>query len=505
MTAALPILIPFSAALVLLFLATLGRTRSIKTQRWVSLGASAALLGASLYLLAGTLGGEIFVLELGGWQAPFGIVLVVDRLAAIMLTLAALLGTLIALYSLGTIDRRREAFYYHPLFQVLLMGVCGSFTTGDIFNLFVWFEVMLIASFVLLALGGERPQIEGALKYVTLNLISSAMFLSAIGLLYGAAGSLNFADLSVRLADTDQPWLKATLAMLFLTSFGIKSAIFPLFFWLPGSYATPPAPVTAIFAGILTKVGVYAILRTVSLLFVGAEEVVLPTLIVLSIPTMVVGVFGAVSQNEFRRILAFHSISQIGYITLGVGLFTPLGIAGSLVFMIHHSLVKTGLFLVSGIVNKLRGTYQLKPLGGLYPAHMSLSILFFVLAMGLAGMPPSSGFVAKLAVIRAALEPGTVLAYVGAGAALFTGIYTMYSMTKIWGEAFWKSKPEDGAEDKVLSQGDKVSTYVPLASLAALMLFVGLAAGTVMDISFAAADQVLDTDAYIDAVLGGDR
>jgi multicomponent Na+:H+ antiporter subunit D len=368
-------------------------------------------------------------------RAPFGITLVADLLSAIMVVLAGLMGLAVAVYSLASIDQQREAFGYYPLLHILLMGVCGAFLTGDIFNLYVWFEVMLIASFVLLALGSERPQIEGAIKYVTLNLMSSAIFLAAVGILYGVVGTLNMADLAVKLPTVTPPGLVTTLAMLFLVAFGVKAAVFPLFFWLPASYHTPPVAVSAIFAGLLTKVGVYAMIRVFTLLFVQNVGYTHTLILVMAGLTMLTGVLGAVAQNEFRRILSFHIVSQIGYMIMGLGLCTRLALAGSVFYIVHHIIMKTNLFLVSGVAYRLRGTFELKDLGGLYQAHPLLALLFLIPALSLAGMPPLSGFFAKLVLLQAGLEMGQ---YVIVAVALAVGLLTLVSMTKIWAEAFWK-------------------------------------------------------------------
>ncbi|MCT7654634.1 hypothetical protein MBH78_07270 [Oceanimonas sp. NS1] len=246
----------------------------------------------------------------------------------------------------------------------------GAFLTGDIFNLYVWFEILLIASFGLMILGGERAQMEGAIKYVTLNLISSAMFLTAVGLLYGYAGTLNMADLAVKLNGPEQSGLVTVIAMLFLVAFGIKAAAFPLFFWLPASYHTPPVAISAVFAGLLTKVGVYALYRVFSLIFVQDIGFTHGTvLMAMGIFTMVTGVLGAAAQFEVRRILSFHIISQIGYMLVGLALFTPLAVAGGVFYIFHHIIVKTNLFLVSGVMYRYHGSYDLSRLGACTARH----------------------------------------------------------------------------------------------------------------------------------------
>ena len=317
----LPILIPLITAIVCLFF-----WRSRTVQRAVAVTGSALLLAAGLALLARVAHAGIQTTQAGAWPAPYGITLVADLLSAIMVVMAGLMSLAVTIYSLISMDQRREAFGYYPLLNILLMGVGGAFLTGDLFNLYVWFEVMLIASFVLLALGGERPQLEGAIKYVTINLVSSAIFLAAVAILYNQTGTLNMADLAVQIRQTQSPGLVTTLAMMFLVCFGIKAAIFPLYFWLPASYHTPPVAVTAVFAGLLTKVGVYSMIRVFTLIFTENGHYIHGLLIVLGGLTMVIGVLGAVSQNEFRRILSVHIISQIGYMIMGLGIFTPLAI-----------------------------------------------------------------------------------------------------------------------------------------------------------------------------------
>ena len=259
----LPLLIPLSAAIVSLL-----AWKSRRAPRVLSVIGSAALFISGLSLLESVRQNGIQAAQMNGWPAPFGITLVADLFSAIMVTIAGFMGLAVAVYSLATMDRQREAFGYYPLLHFLLMGVCGAFLTGDLFNLYVWFEVMLMSSFVLMALGGERAQMEGAIKYVTINLISSAIFLAAVGMLYGVVGTLNMADIAEKLRGAPRLDLLTTISMLFLIAFGIKAAVCPLFFWLPASYHTPPVAISAIFAGLLTKVGVYALIRVFTLLFI---------------------------------------------------------------------------------------------------------------------------------------------------------------------------------------------------------------------------------------------
>ncbi|MEZ4300185.1 MAG: proton-conducting transporter membrane subunit [Polyangiaceae bacterium] len=310
----LPLLIPLFTAI-----ATLFARRARGVQRALSAAGAAGLLAASVFLLRATLVNGIQGVQVGGWPAPFGITLAADVLAAGMVLLAGLTGALGMLYSLGDIDARRERAGYHTLYHLMLLGVCGAFVAGDLFNLYVWFEVMLVASFALLSLGGEPAQIEGAMKYVSLSLISSALFLSGLGLFYGLFGTLNMAHAAVVLRSLP-PGKASVVSMVLLLAFGIKAALFPLYFWLPASYPAPPVPVAAVLAGLLSKVGVYAIVRTFTLLFVGDGTSRRGLFLVAAGLTMVSGVLGAVSQGDVRRILAFHSVSQMGYMMMGLGL-----------------------------------------------------------------------------------------------------------------------------------------------------------------------------------------
>ena len=496
----LPILIPLTTAAVCLLF---WRLRSV--QRLLgTLGAAAHLVAAVLLLVAVWQNG-IFATQLGNWPAPFGITLVADLFSAIMTVLAALMGMMVVIYSLGSMDSARESFGYYAFFHFLLMGVSGVFLTGDLFNLYVWFEVMLMASFVLLALGGEKPQLEGAIKYVTLNLISSALFLTALGILYGMAGTLNMADLSRQLNNEMHMGVVSTLAMLFLVAFGIKSALFPLFFWLPASYHTPPVSISAIFAGLLTKVGVYTLIRVFSLLFNQDIAYTHTIILVVAGLTMVTGVLGAMAQNEFRRILSFHIISQVGYMVMGLGLFTPLALAGSIFYIMHHIIVKTNLFLVSGVARRIQGSYRLEKLGGLYQTAPLLTIIFIISAFSLAGLPPLSGFWAKLILVKASLD---IAGYLIAATALGVGLLTLFSMAKIWAAAFWGDQPPaetdvDEGTHLQLNAAKKIALYLPMMILGLLTLIIGLMPEPFFDLATKAAEQLLNPAAYIHAVLGG--
>jgi multicomponent Na+:H+ antiporter subunit D len=492
----LPIFVPLIAA-ALALLAWKNRL----AQRVIGVAGAATLLVVSLGLLLVVNEQGVLALQAGAWPAPFGITLVADLLSAIMVAITGLMLLAVVIYSLASIDPARESFGYYPLLLLLSLGVNGAFLTGDLFNLYVWFEVLLITSFVLLALGSERVQLAGAIKYVTLNLIASAIFLSAVGILYSATGTLNMADLAVRLGEIEQPGLATVLAMFFIVAFGIKAGIFPFFFWLPESYHVPPLPVTTIFSALLTKVGVYALLRTFTLLFTQDIAYTHNLLLVIAGFTMVTGVLGAVAQGEIRRLLSFHIISQIGYLLLGLALFTPLALAGAVAFMLHVIITKSALFLVSGIVHRLQGSYLLDKLGGLYQSNIGVAMLFLLPALSLAGLPPLSGFWAKLALVQAGLQAEQ---YVIIIVALGVSVLTLFSMTKIWAAAFWKPRPEGSEPPTVVPVGwQRLALFAPAVVLVSLTVVIGLLAGPVMSFSMAASEQLLDPALYINAVLGG--
>ena len=367
---------------------------------------------------------------------------------------------------------------------------------------------MLVASFALLILGGERAQMEGAIKYVTLNLLASVIFLTAVGLLYGTVGTLNMADIALRMDEAEHSGMVEVLAVMFMVAFGIKAAAFPLFFWLPASYHTPPVAVSALFAGLLTKVGVYSLFRVFTLIFDQTMGYLQDIMLWGAVLTMVTGVLGAAARYEFRRILSFHIVSQIGYMILGLALYTPLAIAGGVFAIVHNIVVKTNLFLISGITHRLQGTYQLKKMGGLYRERPWLAVAFFISAFSLAGIPPLSGFFAKFVLVRAGLEAE---AYVATGFALAVGLMTLYSMVKIWNDVFWKALPEENnvpasqtsvGDDGRLLKPNLWMMYTPVVVLAMMSLLIGVFAEPMMQVMSLIGDQLMSPSGYIEAVMG---
>ena len=489
-----PILIPLlTAVLSYLF-------RKSPAGRWISVAGTVALLLASVVLMAEVLEEGVVAAQMSNWQAPFGITLVADLLGAVMVVITAITGLATVIYTLSELPERLDRLGFHALLQTLLMGVCGAFVTGDLFNLYVWFEVMLISSFGLLVLGASREQLDGGIKYVLLNLVSTIMFLAGTGLLYGLTGTLNMADLHLAVREVENTGLLTTVAVMFMVAFGVKAALFPLFFWLPASYHTPPVAVSAIFAGLLTKVGVYALIRMFTLVFdqdVGFTHTIL---LWASVVTMVTGVLGAAAMNDFRRILSFHIISQIGYMVLGLALYTPLGLMGAVFYLVHHIIVKANLFFVAGVAKRIAGSTDLARIGGLYAHAPVLAFLFLIPAFSLAGFPPLSGFWAKYVVVKAALD---LEMWFVAGVSLAVGLLTIFSMTKIWGSAFWPAHP-DGVKPRLsdLPMGDRMALMLPIVALAALTCIIGLFPESFVLFAERAAAQLLDPTDYVTTVLG---
>lgn len=494
---ATPLFLPFLTAVIAFLL----RHKSLG--HWISVAGNLAFTVSAFLLLFTVLNNGVVAAQMGGWGAPFGITLVADYLSAVMVVITAITALAVSIFALADISAKAEHLGYHALFNVLIAGVCGAFLTGDLFNLYVWFEVMLISSFGLLVLGGRKEQLDGGVKYVTLNLISTILFLSGIGLLYGMTGTLNMADLAVVVPQVENQGLVTVIAMMFMVAFGVKAAVFPLFFWLPASYHTPAFAVSAVFAGLLTKVGVYALMRMFTLVFAGDVDVTHEVLLWVAAFTMLTGVLGAAAQNDIRKILSFHIVSQIGYMVMGLALMTPLAIAGAVFYLVHHIIVKANLFLIAGVAQRLTGSTDLKKIGGLYKAAPFLAILFIVPAFSLAGFPPLSGFWAKYVLVAASLE---IEAWTIAAVALVVGLLTIFSMTKIWGEAFWKPHPE-GIEPSLdrLDRNARWAMVLPIGSLAVMTCVIGLYPDPFVNFAETAAQQLLDPSAYIQTVLGVTR
>lgn len=429
---AIPVLLPFVGAALALVLA-----KRPRTQRIVSVATLAIVLVDALFLLVITASGPI-TLDVGGWAAPVGITLVGDRLSALMLVVSVFVTLCVLIFSsTQEIDesKRLPLAIYQPTFLILSAGVSNAFLTGDLFNLYVGFEILLVSSFVLITLGGTRDRMRSGAVYVVVSVVSSTIFLVGLAMTYAATGTVNMAQLAIRLPEID-PGVAALIQVVFLVAFGVKAAVFPLSAWLPDSYPTAPAPVTAVFAGLLTKVGVYAIIRTQTIIF--AESRLNTLLLVIGMATMVIGILGAVAQDDIKRLLSFTLVSHIGFMLWGVGTGGVDALTAAIFYTAHHIIVQTALFLVAGIMERVGGTTSLVKLGSLMKLYPFLAVLFLVPALNLSGVPPLSGFIGKVGLIQASAASGRPIDWVLIAGGLVSSLLTLYALIRAWNMAFWQ-------------------------------------------------------------------
>ncbi|EHR51670.1 formate hydrogenlyase subunit 3/multisubunit Na+/H+ antiporter, MnhD subunit [Saccharomonospora marina XMU15] len=502
----LPVLLPLLAAAVSLLL---GQVSAV--QRVLSIVVLTTSVVIAAVLLFGSDNGGPIILRLGGYAPPVGITLVADRIAALLLlvSMVVMLGVLV--FAIGQrvtdLGRASTTTAFHPMYLVLCAGVSLAFLTGDLFNLFVAFEIMLSASYVLLTRGSTAARVRAGMTYVIVSLTSSLLFLTMVAGIYAATGTVNLADLSQRVPDLP-PGVRGMLGLLLVVVFGIKSAVVPLHFWLPDSYPTAPAPITALFAALLTKVGVYAIIRTQTLLFDRSQD--WNFLLAAALLTMLVGALGAIAQNDLNRMLSFLLVSHIGYMLFGLALFSVTGLTGVILYVVHHIAVQAALFLVSGLITRYTGTASLRDMCGVASGHPAVALLFAVPALSLAGIPPLSGFVAKVVLLRAGSETATPMAYTVTGVAVLTSFLSLYAMTRVWIGVFWgKPRPPvpdaDPADEVTVGTGvTSKPMLVSAASVVAVGMAIAAAAGPLSSFSERAATDLLDRGPYQAAVLGGD-
>lgn len=519
--APLPVVLPLiGAALSLL----LGRRPHLQRIVTTTVVAAVVAVSATLLYLVDTHG--IFVLQVGGWDAPIGISIVVDRLSALMLLVSSVVLLAVIVYAIGQGIRdgngEQPVSIFLPTYLILTAGVCQAFLAGDLFNLYVGFEVLLVSSFVLLTLGASADRVRAGASYVLVSVLSSMIFLIGIAATYAATGTLNMAQISERVGDLPSGVATAIFGVL-LVAFGIKAAVFPLSTWLPDSYPTAPAPVTAVFAGLLTKVGVYAIIRAHSLLF--AEVHLDGLLMVCGLLTMLVGILGAIAQNDIKRLLSFTLISHIGYMIFGIALSSVAGMAGAVYYVAHHIIVQTTLFLVVGLIERQAGSASLRRLGSLARMSPLLAIIFLIPALNLGGIPPFSGFIGKVALLEAGAQNGSPLAWALVAASVVTSLLTLYVVARVWTKAFWRARADapdgdlaadspsaliDDSNDIQFADRDDVgrmpaTMVLPTVGLVVVGLLLTVFAGPMIDISERAARDLNNRSIYIDAVLGSDQ
>ncbi len=483
-----PIILPLLTGMLLIFL-----RRYPLTQRaisFVSVSITLVLAGA---LITRVKDSGIQTLNVGGWDAPFGITLAADMMAAILVFTTLVISLVGLIFTYRSIGHAHERHYVYPMILVLICGVNGSFLTGDIFNLFVFFEVMLISSYVLLNLGGKKAQLRESIKYVLINIVSSTLFVVAIAYLYSIVGTLNMAHLSERVAAAGQDGLMTTVSLLFLIVFSVKAGLF-LFFWLPGSYSAPPVAISAIFAALLTKVGIYAIMRMFTLIFYHQPQVTHTLMMVMGALTMILGAFGAIGYSGIRKILAYNVIVSVGFILFGVGVASAASLSGAMYYLVHDMLAKALIFILGGAIIRIAGTDQLADINGLIKYRPWLGWLFLLSALALAGVPPLSGFVGKVMILQGGVERGYYLmAIIG----LLSSLLVLYSVLKVFVQSFWG--------ETLLSEGEEHATgksaLVPGVILSLLIVGLGLGAEWALDYIEVAVHTMLNPGVYIDAVL----
>lgn len=448
-------------------------------------------------LLARVIAEGPITMTMGRWLPPFGIAFTVDLLGAILTLVSGIAALAAGIYGAGDVNDSGRRYGFYPFLFLMMAGVSGAFLTGDVFNLYVWFEVLLIASFGLLILGSERGQIDGATKYAFLNLVATTLFLIATGYLYGIFGTLNMADIATKAPEMSDKAPLITLVSLFVLAFGMKAAAFPVNFWLPASYHTPRVVVSALFAGLLTKVGVYALMRIVLLLFPAERDVLAMMIALVAAATMLLGAVGALAQTDFRRLLGYLVVSGIGIMFAGIALASPGGLSGTVFYAVHSMVVMTALYLASGLAARVSGGFSIALTGGIYRSHVALAGMTLMLFFAVSGLPPFSGFWPKVVLVKASLDVG---AWWLATAILLSGFLTTIAVGRVWLLTYWRNAP---AEESAVAAPAPISVfvdYLPLTMLTAIVVILGVFPQQILELSQIAAEQLLNPVGYIRSV-----
>lgn len=485
----MPLLIPLLTGIILIFV-----NRYIRLVRWISGISSIIFIAFSAAVVQNVHISGIQTLHMSGWMAPFGITFTADMFAALLVLATAIIGAACLFYSFATMDERREKHFYYALVHFLLTGVTGSFLTGDIFNLFVCFEVMLIASYALIVTGGEKRQLRESLKYILINVVSSTLFVVAIAYLYASVGTLNMAHISERVAEAGQGGILSAVALLLLLVFGLKAGLF-LFFWLPGSYSVPPAAIIALFGGLLTKVGVYTIVRTFTLIFYHDPGLTHTIIAWMAGATMVLGAIGAIAYRNVNKILIFNIVISIGFLSFALVTMNEAGLAGTVIYLIHDMLAKTLLFLLGGLLIAVAGTTNVRLMSGLIRKYPALGWMFLITALAIVGVPPLSGFIGKLLIIQGGLQAEL---YLLTGLGLASSLFALYSLMKIFMQAFWGEERDSTPQ---LKTGSVRAALLPAAGLLLLLIVIGVGAELLTPYIDQAQDVLSNPDQYIQAVL----
>lgn len=484
----LPMVLPVLAGIALIFF-----RRQVQVQRWVSFLVMVVNAGIAVYLLNVIQAEGILRLDFGGWEPPFGILFVADSFSVMLVLTTSIVAAICLLYAFSSISKDHEQMFFYSFVNFLVAGVNGSFLTGDLFNLYVCFEVMLLASYVLIALGGKKVQLRESIKYVFINVLSSWFFLIGIAYLYGSLGTLNLAHISERIAEAGQTPLLTVISVVFLTVFALKAGLL-LYYWLPGSYSVAPTAVAALFGGLLTKVGIYAMIRVFTLFFYHEPSITHTIIGVMAGLTLIGGSIGASAYKDIRLIVTYNVVIAVGFILVGLSTATPEALEGSIYYLIHDMIVKALLFLLAGTVITVTGTVRIDEISGLIRNYPVFGWMFFLVMLSLAGVPPFSGFIGKVLVGQGAVESGS---YVLLGLAFLSSVFVLYSLLRIFLQCFW-GETIISAEDEIPM---KKGWMISFALLTFLTIGLGLGAEAIYPYVSDAANTLLNPDVYIEAIL----
>lgn len=485
---ALPMVLPVLAGVIFVFL-----RKFIHIQRWASVGVMVANIIISIFILNKIQTDGVLRLDFGGWEPPFGILFVADSFSMLLVLTTSIVTVICLIYAMSSIGKARENMFFYTFVNLLVAGVNGSFLTGDLFNLYVNFEVMLLASYALIVLGGGKFQLREGLKYLAVNVLSSWIFLAAIGYLYGTLGTLNLAHLSQRIAEVGQTPIITVISILFIIVFGLKAGLL-LYQWLPGSYSAPPTAIAALFGALLTKVGIYAMFRMFTLLFYQEPSITHTLIGIMAGLTLVGGSIGAIAHTDIRKIVSYNVVIAVGFILIGLAVSTPTAIEGSIYYLIHDMIVKAMLYLLAGTMITLTGTNKFDDMSGLIRNYPSLGWLFFIAMFSLTGVPPLSGFIGKVLVGQGTIEAGS---YILLALGFISSIVVLYSLLRIFMNSFWG--------ETIISEEDEVplkkGLLIPTLMLGLLTLALGLGSEGISAYVIDAAQTLMDPNIYIDAVL----
>lgn len=486
----LPMILPLVTGILLVFFRS-----HIRLQRIVSIVSIVCTAATSVYILQLIQQEGILRLDFGGWLPPYGILFVADSFSMLLVLTTSIITGILLLYAFASIGEAHEKMFFYPFVFFLVTGINGSFLTGDLFNLFVCFEVMLLASYVLITLGGRKVQLVESIKYISINVLSSWFFLVAIAYLYGTVGTLNMAHLSVRIAEVGQGPLLTVISLIFLIVFSLKAGLL-LYFWLPGSYSAPPTVVAALFGALLTKVGIYALFRTFTLIFYHEPGITHTLIGVMAIVTMIFGSLGAIAYQDIRQIVAYNVVIAVGFILVGLAVSNEAGFQGAIYYLVHDMIIKALLYLIAGTMIYLTGKTRIDEMSGLIRNYPLLGWLFFITLLSLAGIPPLSGFIGKVYMGQGTIEAG---AFLMLAVAFLSSIFVLYSLLRIFLNSFWGETIINEDDDVPLKRG----MIIPCVLLGVCTFALGIGVEGIAVYVQDAAATLMNPQIYIEAVLHG--